>query len=167
MLAFPLATVPGSPFVIASEPALAGERTCTPECLPAVGRPFGTQAWQSLHSGPWKCFDGFLKGLIFLERWRFCLFWRSRFILFCSPYFPKRPPLPMIPKYPGACPCLPWAGVIRALSKNVASAFTPLESTSIYAGEGRHRMNQLPNEGRVKALPVLAGRTADVMFRPQ
>ena len=24
-----------------------GGRACTPKCLPAVGRPYGTQAWQS------------------------------------------------------------------------------------------------------------------------
>ena len=40
-----------------------------------------------------------------------------------------------------------------------ASDFTPLESPSIYAGDGRNRKHQFLIEGGVKALPFLTGFT--------
>jgi hypothetical protein len=39
------------------------------------------------------------------------------------------------------------------------SFFTPLESTSIYAGDGRNRKHQLLIEGGVKVPPPLTGFT--------
>jgi hypothetical protein len=44
-------------------------------------------------------------------------------------------------------------------AKALPNAFTPLESPSIYAGDGRNRKHQLLIEGRVKALLFLTGFT--------
>ena len=44
-------------------------------------------------------------------------------------------------------------------------SFTPLESPSIYAGDGGNRKHQLLIEGRVKTLPFLMGFTSGYLFR--
>ena len=43
------------------------------------------------------------------------------------------------------------------ISPDICSRFTPLESPSIYAGDGRNRKHQLLIEGGVKPLPFLTG----------
>ena len=47
---------------------------------------------------------------------------------------------------------------IRTLAFRI-EGFTPLESPSIYAGDGGNRKHQLLIEGGVKALPFLTGFT--------
>jgi hypothetical protein len=42
---------------------------------------------------------------------------------------------------------------IQGFEKSKIEVFTPLESPSIYAGDGRNRKHQLSIEGGVKALP--------------
>ena len=48
---------------------------------------------------------------------------------------------------------------VKVMTVEIEKQFTPLESPSIYAGDGGNRKHQLLIEGGVKTLPFLTGFT--------